>query len=676
MILWFLILNCMLWSIVGIQLNFYNTDSTRDIDNLQINCLIYNNRMVPILTEKVVYCFGLIDNSYLSDDDFFHLHGQYFTFKQLNQINVTTNDLVSWSSPFDIAEQYQYYLDHQYNSSLSSELFFNCTEPWFGPQCQFSFDTTEANSFEEFVIETLEQKFDYEHPYGLTNVTCYTHLTCNRGESGMCLDWREICDGRIDCIDGGADEAECFELEINECNEDEFRCYNGQCIPKEFLEGYMYECLDKSDIVNLQELPYQYPNMFDLEEYSCGFDSKKFVCGDGTCVADFDQCKNKRHLLLIESIINQGNLSYTCWMIMICLTKILDQVNQTSCHQLFKSIDINNLLQTCDDIIQFPTVPVLFGHVHFLYHIKQAKHWDINQVFIPDYICYDDQLCDFLIPTYRHGNSSCRHGYEFNLDLNIQHKTWSSFIHVIELYFRKCLIRYNNFTVKDSYHSSLYCCKNSSKCISKHRILDNVSDCYLNDDEEQFKFDSFDNDVRRFNCPNENLYYATLILSSRCSPPAYHNFDQIKFGQYCDRHMHIYPVLINGQNHTDETECEHWPCNNFYTRCDGFWSCPNGTDEENCTTQQICPSHSLPCVDPNNYTLTCLSANQVSDGHINCLGAIDEREHCRNLLYIKYTDFGVFFMQPNIGFRCSNDDKCLEPEKLCDSRPDCPHGGR
>lgn len=35
---------------------------------------------------------------------------------------------------------------------------------------------------------------------------------------GACLDWREICDGKVDCPDGGKDKEQCWQLEINECS--------------------------------------------------------------------------------------------------------------------------------------------------------------------------------------------------------------------------------------------------------------------------------------------------------------------------------------------------------------------------------------------------------------------------------------------------------------------------
>ncbi len=38
---------------------------------------------------------------------------------------------------------------------------------------------------------------------------------------------------------------------------------------------------------------------------------------------------------------------------------------------------------------------------------------------------------------------------------------------------------------------------------------------------------------------------------------------------------------IDDRYQTDETDCEQWPCNNIYTRCNDFWNCPNSADELN-----------------------------------------------------------------------------------------------
>ena len=130
----------------------------------------------------------------------------------------------------------------------------------------------------------------------------------------------------------------------------------------------------------------------------------------------------------------------------------------------------------------------------------------------------------------------------------------------------------------------------------------------------------------------------------------------------CDRHTEMYPLTIDGQNHTDETDCDQWPCSNYYTRCDGFWSCADGKDEKNCT-EQMCPSNSYPCVSRYNFTLRCLPANQVNDGHIDCFGSLDELQHCRTA-----------YRSPSYyeGFRCLDSDVCTGAHSLCDGKKQCP----
>lgn len=49
-----------------------------------------------------------------------------------------------------------------------------------------------------------------------------------------------VCDGDIDCPNG-LDESNCT------CKDHEFRCNNGMCIMKEWLNDGIDDCLDASD---------------------------------------------------------------------------------------------------------------------------------------------------------------------------------------------------------------------------------------------------------------------------------------------------------------------------------------------------------------------------------------------------------------------------------------------
>ena len=140
-------------------------------------------------------------------------------------------------------------------------------------------------------------------------------------------------------------------------------------------------------------------------------------------------------------------------------------------------------------------------------------------------------------------------------------------------------------------------------------------------------------------------------------------FDEIFFHEICDRILHLLPITIDGQNHTDETECDHWPCSNIYTRCDAFWNCPSGEDEENCL-KPMCPSRTLACVSSYNYKSSCLSVDRIENGITDCLGAPDEIHYCP----------ATGAHQKRGRFRCFNDTKCVSTTALCNGRQDCLFG--
>src|SRR5690606_21037035 len=97
----------------------------------------------------------------------------------------------------------------------------------------------------------------------LNDISCFNLLENCITFSGLCLDWHQICDGIMDCMNG-VDEKQCKEMELYECDsKKEYRCRNGQCIPFQFSFDLTFDCLDFYDEKENQQLS------IDCEEHIC-----------------------------------------------------------------------------------------------------------------------------------------------------------------------------------------------------------------------------------------------------------------------------------------------------------------------------------------------------------------------------------------------------------------------
>lgn len=574
-------------------------------------------------------------------------------FSDLKKTNVTSDLLLEWSSSMTVAENYQIYLNGL-NENLSEEIVYNCSNLWFGRRCQYSFLTKKLYSFSEIVKATI-----IKYPaYGFLQAqiyTCYTLLSCKRGASPACLDWREICNGRVDCLDGNQDEQNCFELELNECEEDEFRCRNGmQCIPRSYL-GDDYDssdCLDRSDELDVFDggnAPGCGSNpTFSCEERSCrtGF-RKDFACGNGECVEENGLCESGRGNIIASAMIN-GNLNFenkNCYTIMLCLTwRSCLEV----CSTVEKCTELLRLFCTGSNIF-YPSYPVLYGHVYFVYNkFSEPKsilniwgtHID-SILLLPDYVCYNESLCGDILPgnTNFIPGSFCR---LFDETIGRQYNvSWSVVIENIKKVFYTCSTIHDIGNATHCRHPSFYHCKNSTKCISKHRINDSIDDCYYKDDETL--------DLYSIN-PDHRIWLPLVTKTYSLFP------------SLCDGYLD--EIYFQIENETDETDCQWWPCNNIYTRCDYVWNCPNGIDEINCPYLPQCPLNEYPCISPQTYNLTCLSIDQLGDKKVDCIGGSDEPQVCKPF-NSKYR---------TADYQCWNTSTCLWTKNFgfCDNKANCP----
>ena len=678
-------------SLVGF--NLYRTN--RSIDNPDRDCLHYRVNHNADLDEVLEYCIRTKLDGLSTNNDSRH---SSYSFEDLQNLNVTIQELYTWSAPIDLIEDYAEYLENN-NVLLKDSKFYNCTFPWFGLYCEYHFSQPNS-TFADQLVSDFRAKSSIYIPGTYYKMSCYSHVQCNRTGSlktdfYVCLDWREICDGKIDCIDGGHDEEHCWQLELNECdNKTEYRCQIGLCIPLAFLndDPKNTDCLDQSDedlytkpleaISVLQITNCLVAPIFPCEEHMCrptSSNNYEVHCGSYSCGPLFLQtCLAKRNEALRKASLIGANISEACSYALSCLTGItsIDDIFNANCSKRFYPSYANDIQQYCPTLIRL--LPVMFGHIQFVY--RNNRSWMFNftsedALFNPpDYICFNGTRCiDEMIfnsktlPVYLFDDHIiCRPIQDFQIDRNYI-RPWNHFIRLLNILFRQCS-SYPQPRLISNY-SNVYQCMNSSKFISTDRLIDGIDDCPYKDDESYPFSCSLTNANHRFQCTrsNQTICLARIRVHDifqQCDNDSNeeYNFGTNTFNEttsfpgLCDGFTLTSVMLIDGRNETDETECDYYPCNNTYTRCDGIWNCFDGADELNCDQPAICPSMHHACLSPITRNFICLPFKRANDGIIDCLGATDEQQFCRSqLVHYEYKSF-----------RCSNSQQCIHSFDICE----------
>ena len=382
------------------QFNFYHTE--HQLHKLSRNCLYYFLVEHVTVPQFIPYCMGTSPDEIQSTKS--PHYDRSFTFEQLHKLNISSHQLYIWSAPIDLIESYQIFLDK--HLLVDDLIFYNCTYPWFGTYCEYSFDRTRSHlSFADQIQLSFLEKGMFVN-YISENLPCYTHLDCDRtGDhgrvSGACLDWREVCDGKINCLNGQNDEEHCWQLEINECDpETEFRCHNGLCIPLSFLNDDIHnpDCLDRSDEyiyelsreVNAMDASRLIPSnchmnpAFKCEEHSRRSPQRGQIyihgtleCGDGLSTdKSTDGCRNGRDRLLLKATIAGANASDQCRLAFDCVIgyyliyNSYDSEYYGDC-QFDNDKYVTILQQDCPPLIELG--PIMNGVVRFVYHNNVSK---------------------------------------------------------------------------------------------------------------------------------------------------------------------------------------------------------------------------------------------------------------------------------------------------------------
>jgi hypothetical protein len=289
------------------------------------------------------------------------------TFEELSKENVSIEQLYLWSAPIDLIENYQFYLN-KFDLSLSKEIFYNCTLPRFGPRCQYQFYSNNLS------LSELIHQYYIRNESNPNSLTCYEHLKCS---SSSCLDWTEICDGKIDCVDDGLDEEHCWKVEVNQCNDNEYRCLYGQCIPKIFYQDgqNIFDCIDASDETLFR---------FDITNL-CHKNEPRFGCEDRICKGEplTSSCVNKRESLLMKSMfyMKDNSISEQCWFLIKCMFNRLDS-EESFCRELYaEDLRLKSFLNTCPEMLYIANYPILFDDTYITIKKIQLEQMINNQNF-------------------------------------------------------------------------------------------------------------------------------------------------------------------------------------------------------------------------------------------------------------------------------------------------------
>ncbi|CAF0712089.1 unnamed protein product [Adineta steineri] len=225
------------------------------------------------------------ENDYLERDvrsSLCQIGGTPLSFITLKKQRIGSELLIDWLIPFHLIEQYADYLNLSNPTSTDDTLICNCTAKRVGIACQYQIENKDWELSRLVEAQRSRQSNEYE-----TLTSLIDGISCNG--SVPRVEWRQICDGISQCEDA-SDELNCHLLELNQCNEEEdeeYRCRNGMCIPKEFAFDGTFDCMDSSDEQEILKLtrafdPCPDQSLYRCDERLCRKD--RFSCGDGQCV--------------------------------------------------------------------------------------------------------------------------------------------------------------------------------------------------------------------------------------------------------------------------------------------------------------------------------------------------------------------------------------------------------
>ena len=282
-------------------------------------------------------------------------------------------------------------------------------------------------------------------------------------------------------------------------------------------------------------------------------------------------CSNQRDQRITTALLSSVEYvtDFKCQQVFICLLENVPSyrslISSTygNCESILHESSLHSLAVYCRlEWIIFPEYPILFGLFQFVYFTNRTI-MDLRNDIRPDLICFNASRCPRLLScsidtAMRHNGYHC---CQANTLIDEKFNSLYDSTTIFEDLIVRCL---TIGTDKNCSHPSLFHCLLSSKCISKHRLVDGTKDCYYAEDESFAACQL--NDSWRFSCQSESNKCLSIVAMRNGKDDCPNGEDEwteeernirnekVSFGYLCDSKNDWLP--IDGLNETDETHCD------------------------------------------------------------------------------------------------------------------------
>ena len=406
----------------------------------------------------------------------------------------------------------------------------------------------------------------------------------------------------------GIDEDRCDELEYNECEENEYRCQDGSCIPEQYWLDGQYDCSDKSDEQNI--------DADRIDTYFCPLTSSQFKCDEATAHSDYFACGDGEFLpdKLFREVycFNYRLIMFFCeltqdtldnspkWTLEngACVKEARIPIDSNDMNEdekcVFylkcKLIDatspacnyvIDNFQVLCHNkTIKYPSAPVLSPYAETIYELAELKPKSM-----PNYVLFN-------------GSIKCLN-QQNSAELLFSLSTWYDLqtLYPFDTFFCRKLGTIDIVDpqlYKHCWHDTeqSFLCRESLRCISKHRLQNEILDCKYNEDEYDGE-ECYMKKQYRLNCSYHCLFVSEIGNDvPQCHDGSDEYLTQLKWklsDHKCREHNSVECNVLKAyiQSPSSVSTAENNKALQFRHYCDTLWQLPKGFDESRCSEWNV-----------------------------------------------------------------------------------------